>query len=122
VTRQRIRLGQSGETAACTALARAGYAIVAQRYRCRAGEIDIIATDGPTLAFIEVKTRLGADYGSPAEAVTAAKRHHIQLVAQDYLVRHGLRDRPCRFDVVSVTADARGRLLAEIIKGAFDCP
>jgi putative endonuclease len=120
VTRQRVCLGESGEEAACAALEQHGYTIRVRRYRTRAGEIDIIATDGAMLAFIEVKTRQGDAFGRPAEAVTPLKQRHIRLVAEDYLARHRLRDVPCRFDVVCVTVDAHGRLEAEIIKGAFD--
>lgn len=120
MTRQRVRLGESGETVACEALEREGYTVRERRYRRRAGEIDIIAIDDGTVVFIEVKTRMGATFGAPADAVTPLKQRHIRLVAEDYLVRHQLRDVPCRFDVVCVTVDAQGQWQAEIIKGAFD--
>jgi putative endonuclease len=120
VSRRRVRLGESGETIACEAIEREGYTIRERRYRSRAGEIDIIAMDAGTVAFIEVKTRQGATFGAPADAVTPLKQLHIRLVAEDYLARHRLHDVPCRFDVVCVTTDAQGRWQAEIIKGAFD--
>ena len=120
VTRERLSLGRSGETAACAALERRGYAILARGYRSRAGEIDIVAADGPTIAFVEVKTRTGAAYGAPAEAVTPLKQRHIRLVAEDYLARHRLLHLPCRFDVVSVTFDGDDAPKIEVIQSAFD--
>ena len=65
-----VALGISGENLACDALARQGYAILARRYRTRVGEIDIVAQDGETLVFVEVKTRTSGNFGVPAEAVT----------------------------------------------------
>ena len=72
-----VALGISGENLACHELARQGYAILATRYRTRVGEIDIIARDGETLVFVEVKTRSSEDFGVPAEAVTWRKQRRI---------------------------------------------
>jgi putative endonuclease len=120
MTRERVRLGESGEDLACAALRRDGYEILARRYRCRFGEIDIIARDGPTLVFVEVKCRSGVEFGSGAEAVTGWKQRHILRVAQEYLSRQDAGDVPCRFDVVVVTFDGQGRPGVEVIPSAFE--
>ena len=98
----RLALGKTGEDLACRELERRGYAIVARRYRRRGGELDIIARDGPTMVFVEVKAREGRAFGEAGEAVTANKRRTIARLALDYLVRHRLAECPCRFDVVSI--------------------
>ena len=94
--------GQHGEQMAVQFLQRQGYRIQHQNYRCRGGEVDIVAWDGPTLVFIEVKARDGRKFGDGAEAVTAMKQRRIARLAMDYIARHRLVDCPCRFDVVSV--------------------
>jgi putative endonuclease len=98
----RQTLGKLGEDLACVELARRGYAIVARRYSTRFGEIDIIARDGETTVIVEVKTRDGDRFGDGAEAVTAWKQRRVVNMAVDYLSRHGLHERPCRFDVVAI--------------------
>jgi putative endonuclease len=82
-----------------------GCTIVAPQYRCRFGEIDLIARDGQTLCFVEVKERRGTDYGLPREFVTAAKRRRLCTTARYYLSTHD-PDAQCRFDVAEVYADA----------------
>jgi putative endonuclease len=119
MTQARIALGKTGEDLACTELARRGYAILARRYRTRRGEIDIIARDGPTIVFVEVKTREGHEFGEAAEAVTRLKRHRIAELALDYTMRHRLTDCPCRFDVVSIHFEA-GVPIVEVLQNAFD--
>jgi putative endonuclease len=114
----RIALGKIGEDLACRELERRGYAIVARRYRRRGGELDIIARDGPTVVFIEVKTRDGRWFGGAAEAVTGLKRRRIVQLARGYLMRHRLSDCPCRFDVVSIQLES-GRPVIEIYRNAF---
>ena len=115
----RQTLGKLGEDLACVELARRGYAIVARRYRRRGGEIDIIARDGPTVVFVEVKTRTGSDFGDGAEAITAFKRRRMAAIALDYLAREKLTNVPCRFDVVSIDcAGATPRI--ELYQNAFD--
>jgi putative endonuclease len=115
----RTTLGKSGEDLACRELERRGYAIVARRYRVRGGELDVIARDGPTLVFIEVKTRAGRMFGDAAEAVTPLKQMRMTRLAEEYLVRHHLSGCPCRFDVVSIHVGA-GAPAIEVIRGAFD--
>lgn len=117
--RARVRLGEIGEEMAVRALEARGYSVLARRYRRKRGEIDIVAADGPTIAFIEVKTRDGSSFGGASEAVTATKRRRIVAVARDYLVRHRLLDRPCRFDVVAIQLAGESPRL-ELVRNAFD--
>ena len=119
MTQARIALGKTGEDLACRELERRGYAILARRYRRRRGEIDIIARDGATVVFVEVKARDSLAFGEAAEAVTALKRHRITELAIDYVTRHRLTDCPCRFDVVSIQFEA-GVPVIEVFQNAFD--
>jgi putative endonuclease len=95
-------LGRIGEGLACDHLLRKGYEIVARGYRLFRGEIDIIARDGGTLVFVEVKTRTDEEFGRPEEAVTPSKQRQIRRIAQGYLVDHPRGESGCRFDVVSI--------------------
>jgi len=115
----RVILGKTGEDLACRELERRGYAIVARRYRRRGGELDIIARDGPTLVFIEVKARDGHAFGEAGEAVTRFKRRRITRLALDYMMRHHVSGCPCRFDVVAIHFEA-GLPTVEVFQGAFD--
>ena len=76
MTRARQSLGEIGENLACDELRRRGYAILARRYRRRGGEIDIVCADGPTIVFVEVKTRDGAAFGSRSEEHTSELQSH----------------------------------------------
>src|SRR5258706_2057616 len=102
MARLKAEFGKAGEDLACRELERRGYAILARRYRRRGGELDIIARDGETTVFVEVKARDGRDFGEAAEAVTFAKRRRIVAVATDYAAPHRLVDRPCPFAVGSI--------------------
>lgn len=115
----RTRLGEIGEDLAVRELEQRGYAVVARRYRHRGGEIDIVATEGPTVVFIEVKARDGRDYGGAAEAVTALKRQRLVATARDFLARQRLHDAPCRFDVVAIQL-VDGQPQVELFRNAFD--
>jgi putative endonuclease len=113
-----VRLGEKGEGLAAKFLRKKGYKIIEQNYQTRIGEIDIIAMDGETLVFVEVKTRESLYYGRPFEAVTGLKRRKISNVATLYLKR--LKDvPPCRFDVVSICHE-RGKPQFELIQDAFE--
>ncbi|NOZ68567.1 MAG: YraN family protein [Deferribacteres bacterium] len=113
-----MRLGERGEGLAAEFLKKKNYRIIRQNYRTPVGEIDIIAQDGPTLVFIEVKTRESLGYGQPFEAVNTFKMRRIAKAATLYLKR--LRDiPPCRFDIVSVYY-GRGRPEFELIRDAFE--
>jgi putative endonuclease len=115
----RQSLGILGESLACAELSRRGYVILARRYRTRLGEIDIVARDGEVIVFIEVKARDGNDFGGGAESVTRWKQRRIAKMAMDFLARHRLHDRPCRFDVVAVDVSS-GAPRIEIFASAFD--
>jgi putative endonuclease len=118
MTQARVALGKSGEDLACDELQRRGYAILARRYRRRRGELDIIARDGDTTVFVEVKTRRGRQFGGGGEAVHGLKRLRMTRLAIDYLARHGLTGRPCRFDVVTIDV-ASEQPAIEVFKNAF---
>ena len=120
VSRGRIDFGKTGEDLACRELERRGYAIVARHYRRRCGELDIVARDGRTLVFVEVKTRHGCAFGSPVEAVTAIKRRRITALARDYVAQHRLSAWPCRFDVVAITFEVGEPTTVEVLQNAFD--
>ena len=81
--------------------------------------MDIIARDGETLVFVEVKTREGREFGDGGEAVTPLKRRRMTQIAMDYMARQHLVDGPCRFDVVSILFD-EGRVSIELFENAFD--
>jgi putative endonuclease len=81
--------------------------------------LDIIARDGRTIVFVEVKAREGLEFGAGAEAVTALKRRRMADLALDYLVRNRLTGRPCRFDVVSIDVSSADAII-EVYQNAFD--
>lgn len=99
--------GDRGEAMAAEYLRENGYEILASQFRCRFGEIDLIAWDGDTLCFVEVKTRTNTQMGLPREYVTGKKRERIRKTALFYLSSHDL-DCPARFDVAEVYAAAPG--------------
>jgi putative endonuclease len=118
MSRSRVAFGKIGEDLACRELEGRGYAILARRYRRRAGELDIIARDGPTVVFVEVKAREGREFGDAVEAVTSLKRRRMTRVALQYLVRHRLTNCPCRFDVVSIHVE-NGEPVIKLYQNAF---
>ena len=121
MTHKRRELGKDGEELACAELEARGYAILERRYRTRCGEIDIIAKDGDTLAFVEVRRKSAGDYGFAAESVTRDKQRRIVRMALDYLSRAELVDRcPVRFDVVAIDDQPAGPPLVTLFAGAFD--
>lgn len=97
--------GLLGEEAACTFLTRKGYKILARNFRKACGEIDIIALDGSTLVFAEVKKRSGQGFGGPLAAVTAAKQRKIALTAECYLKENAPKFDSIRFDVICLLPD-----------------
>lgn len=115
----RQQMGLDGEAVARTALRRSGYEILEERYRTPFGEIDIVARDGDTLVFIEVKARRDDRYGGGAAAVTTRKQRTIARVAEAFLLRTRLHHLPCRFDVVVVEWPAETEPRARIIRSAF---
>ena len=109
------RTGADYERAAGYYLEKQGCEVLEYNYRCRAGEIDLIAKDGEYLVFCEVKYRSDGRKGSPLEAVDDRKQRRICRAASSYLARHGLRtDQGCRFDVVAITGEK-----IRLVKNAF---
>ena len=114
-------LGQRGEAAAAKFLKKKGYILVARSDRMRLGEIDLVAVDGRTVVFVEVKTRRSHESGHPAEAVDEDKQRRLTRLALTYLKRHNLLEYPARFDVVAVTwADDRREPAIEHFENAFE--
>jgi len=95
--------GGNGEDRAATLLERHGLSIVARNYRTRFGEIDIIARDGESLVFVEVRLRAGTGFGGAAASIGAHKQSRIAAAARLYLLQTRSRS-PCRFDVVTIEA------------------
>ncbi len=117
-----MSLGSHGEEFGKLFLIKRGYKIIEQNYTTPLGEIDIIARDGDTLVFVEVKTRESGRFGRPFEAVDRRKQRKIANVALLYLKR--FRELPaCRFDVLSISlSGVAGDLRAELIQDAFEAP
>ena len=95
-------LGSRYEKAAGYYLEQQGYEILQYNYRCRFGEIDLIAKDGEYLVFCEVKYRRSDQSGSALEAVDARKQKRLSLCARQYLTSHGMEEQPARFDVIGI--------------------
>ncbi|MGB9792653.1 MAG: YraN family protein [Thermacetogeniaceae bacterium] len=115
----RKSLGVIGEEAALSFLIKEGYRVLERNYRCRLGEIDIIAEDGEAIAFIEVKTRSNILFGAPQEAVNLKKQKKIRQIAQYFLLSHGLEERTVRFDVITVLYSKADGFVIEHLKGVF---
>ena len=96
-------LGLRGEDAAAKYLKRQGYHILARHVDVRVGELDIVAVDGRTVVFVEVKTRTSTDAGTPADAIDEHKQQRMTRAALAYLKSHGLLEYSARFDVVALT-------------------
>ncbi|GAB2920435.1 YraN family protein [Rhodococcus aerolatus] len=97
-------LGRRGEDVAVAHLTDAGLVVLDRNWRCRAGELDVVATDGSTLVVVEVKTRSGTGYGTPAESVTDRKLTRMRRLAHLWLAEHRVGWVEVRFDVVAVLA------------------
>ena len=119
MSRRKILIGKWGETRAAEYLNELGYQILETNFRCNIGEIDIIAQDGETLVFVEVKTRRSDSFGAAAEAVNYHKQKKIAHVAMYYMMRHNLDKIECRFDVITVKKSQDNRIEIELFKNAF---
>lgn len=120
MTRERITLGRKGEEEAVRHLRNKGIRVVERNYRCRLGELDIIARDGPCLVFVEVRTVAGGAFGTAQESVGPGKRRKIRQVAAFYLQSANAGSPPVRFDVVAVTVGPGGAIReVEHISNAF---
>jgi putative endonuclease len=111
--------GRPGEDLACRHLAQSGFAILHRNYRCRSGEVDVVAREGETTVFVEVKERHGASHGQGFESVTFGKRRRLIRAARLFAAAHGLDERPLRFDVISIDWDEQGPRVRHD-RGAFD--
>lgn len=100
-----VSRGRAGERRAVAFLEERGYRIVETNFRCRAGEIDIVAREGGDLVFVEVRTRADGRRGSAAETVDAKKRARVARVAEAYLALRAPSFSSCRFDVLGVTGE-----------------
>ena len=119
--RSRLNIAKTGESLALKHLKTRGCKILAQNYRARRGEIDLIVQDGEFTVFVEVKTRRSLRFGLPQAAVTRQKQRQISKVALAYLQARNLLDAPCRFDVIAIHLSPQLELLRlEQIESAFD--
>jgi len=114
----RQAFGRAAEKFAARHLESQGCRILAERYRCRLGEIDLIVRDGDVVAFVEVKARRSSDFGDPVHAVDWRKQRRIIATARDFLRQEGAPGCACRFDVVSVRV-RDGRAGATWLRDAF---
>ncbi|NEW39223.1 YraN family protein [Nocardia cyriacigeorgica] len=114
-----LALGAHGEDLAARFLEAAGMDIVCRNWRCRYGELDLIARDGDITAFVEVKTRAGLGFGTPAEAVTFTKRQRIRRLALLWLSDQDGPWQRIRFDVVSVLVTREREPVIEHLKAVF---
>jgi putative endonuclease len=115
-TRER---GSRGEDQAVDFLLEKGYRVLQRNYRYGNGEIDIVAVDGITLVFVEVKLRSTDAFGDPEEAVTPRKQRQIRMAAEGYLTEHAIEDCECRCDVIAIRAPRGGHASIRHIENAF---
>jgi putative endonuclease len=102
--------GTAGEKIACNYLTDKGYSIIETNYRCREGELDIVARRQDTLVFVEVRTKKSYRFGTPEESITALKKEHLRAAAEHYLQEH--QDLPVdrRIDVIAIMMNVSGKL------------
>ena len=111
--------GAAGEDAAATMLRHMGWRILARNWRSGHLELDIVAEDGDTLVFVEVKTRAEHGMQRPYEALTAVKKQRLVRAARSWLAAHEAWNRPCRFDLVCVAA-GKGTYQTELIRNVIE--
>ncbi|TFV83456.1 YraN family protein [Blastococcus sp. CT_GayMR16] len=114
-----LELGALGERIAATYLTDVGLRVLDRNWRCREGELDIVAREGDALVFCEVKTRRGVGFGHPVEAVTPAKRRRLRTLAQRWLAAHDEHAPDLRFDVVGVLVRPSRPALVTHLRAAF---
>jgi putative endonuclease len=119
MTRASDAVGAYGERVAARILADAGMRIIDRNWRCRTGEIDLVALDGATVVFCEVKTRRSGRFGEPVNAVVPGKARRLRRLAAEWLGAAGVRADEVRFDVVSVLAPLRGAAEVEHLRGVL---
>ena len=116
---EKKELGKKGEQLALRYLKKNGYRLIQTNYICKMGEMDIIAQEKDTLAFIEVKTRTSMTFGPPQLAVNPSKQVQLSKVALNFLKEKKLEDVKARFDVVAILLGPKGEEI-ELIKDAFE--
>jgi putative endonuclease len=116
--RAQLPLGRRGERAAEKYLRRNGYRIVARNFRAAGAEIDLVAMDGETLVFVEVKTRRSRTAGAPEEAVDERKQTRMRRAAEVFARRYRADEVEMRFDIAAVDASGK-RLEIELLRNAF---
>ena len=119
LTKERIELGQLGEALALKKMKGLGYKCIVRNYRCPLGEVDLIAKDGKTLVFVEIKTRKRKSLGYAKEAVTERKKRQLSKVALAYMKANDCSHMKSRFDVVAINI-INGKSEIEVIRNAFD--
>lgn len=112
--------GQDSESVAERHLRRRGYRIVGRNIHWPEGELDLVATLGSTLVFVEVKARRSMVMGGAAFAVSADKRRRLIRLGAKYLAQHQLKDQACRFDVILIQQHVQGRTVVEHVENAFE--
>jgi putative endonuclease len=115
----RAALGAYGERVAVRVLTDQGLQVLDRNWRCRAGELDVVARDGTALVFCEVKTRSAGGFGHPVEAVTAVKRRRLRHLARAWLDAHDHHAPDLRFDVIGVLVPRSGPARVTHLRNAF---
>lgn len=116
--RAHLTLGALGEDLAVNALTEKGYRVVARNHKIYGHEIDVIAKDGETLVFVEVKTRSNRDYGKPLESIGYTRVKRLRKAAELYLAKEKIKGVSVRFDAVSVEMIG-GKTVVEVVRNAF---
>ena len=119
LTKERLELGQLGEALALKKMKDLGYKCIIRNYRCSLGEVDLIAKDGKTLVFVEIKTRRRKSLGYAKEAITERKKRQLSKVALAYMKANDCSHMKSRFDVVAINI-INGKSEIEVVRNAFD--
>jgi putative endonuclease len=118
---KRKTTGMLGEKLAADFLTRQGYAIIETNFRCKEGEVDIIAKEGEFLVFVEVRAKHNSNFGTPEESITPRKKEHLRNVAAHYLETHDNLPAEWRIDFVAVELnDKESPTRIEVIKNAVE--
>lgn len=114
---RRQALGAYGESVAATYLVGTGMVLLDRNWRCDVGEIDLVLRDGDVLVVCEVKTRRDVQFGTPHEAVTETKVQRLRLLAERWVVEHGVRPGDVRIDLVAILRPLRGPSVLDHVLG-----
>ncbi len=115
-----LTLGARGEEIAVAYLKGQKYTVVERNFRCKAGEVDIVAREGSTVVFVEVKTRRSMSFGPPQASVTSFKQRQVSKAALVWLAKHRLQEANARFDVVAILLREHEVPAIEHIRNAFE--